>query len=179
MTRRVALPPLFVLLACSWISAQEFQSSSISADLKWVDLFTLKGEKHLIDDYSPRGPDGGIRVVVEIPTGTNAKWEVDKTDGSLKWEVQNGKPRIVKYLPYPGNYGLVPQTLHSSVLGGDGDPLDVLILGSSLPRGSIVEARLIGVLKLLDRGEQDDKLIAVLPHTPLANKISQEYWRSS
>ncbi|MCA9214678.1 MAG: inorganic diphosphatase, partial [Planctomycetales bacterium] len=53
--------------------------------------------------------------------------------------------------------------LLSKERGGDGDPLDVLLLGPSLPRGSIVQARVIGVLKLLDGGEQDDKLIAVVP----------------
>jgi inorganic pyrophosphatase len=104
--------------------------------------------------------------VIEIPAGTAAKWEVDKKDGSLKWEFKEGKPRIVKYLGYPGNYGMVPQTLLSEELGGDGDPLDVLVLGKMVSRGSVVEAKLIGILKFLDGGEQDDNLLAVLPGTP-------------
>ena len=87
----------------------------------------------------------------------------------MKWEFRNGKPRIVKYLPYPGNYGMIPQTLLPKETGGDGDPLDVLLLGPAQPRGSVIEARVIGVLKFLDGGEQDDKLLAVIPGTPLGD----------
>jgi inorganic pyrophosphatase len=124
---------------------------------------------HLVRDIAPETPEGRINVVIEIPAGTNAKWEVQKDSGLLGWEQRNGRPRIVQYLPYPGNYGMVPQTLLPKELGGDGDPLDVIVLGPALTRGSVVEARLIGVLELLDRGEQDDKLIAVLPEGPLGN----------
>jgi len=138
------------------------QSDTDSADAQDRNL-------HLVRDIAPKTPDGLINVVIEIPAGTNAKWEVQKDSGLLEWEQKNGRPRIVQYLPYPGNYGMVPQTLLPKELGGDGDPLDVIVLGSALARGSVVEARLIGVLELLDRGEQDDKLIAVLPEGPLGN----------
>lgn len=57
---------------------------------------------------------------------------------------------------------MVPGTLLAQEQGGDGDPVDVLVLGPAVPRGSMVKARPIGVLKMLDRGEQDDKIIAVL-----------------
>lgn len=126
-------------------------------------------QPHLVRDIAPKTSDGLINVVVEIPAGTNAKWEVQKDSGLLEWEQRDGRPRIVRYLPYPGNYGMVPQTLLPKELGGDGDPLDVIVLGPALTRGSVVAARLIGVLKLLDRGEQDDKLIAVLPGGPFGN----------
>jgi inorganic pyrophosphatase len=56
---------------------------------------------------------------------------------------------------------MIPQTLLSKEIGGDGDPLDVIILGPPILRGSIAKAKLIGVLKLLDGEEQDDKLITV------------------
>jgi inorganic pyrophosphatase len=68
----------------------------------------------------------------------------------------------VDYLGYPGNYGSIPGTALPKELGGDGDPLDVIVLGQAVPRGEIVDVRVIGVLKMLDGGEQDDKLIAVL-----------------
>jgi inorganic pyrophosphatase len=55
----------------------------------------------------------------------------------------------------------------SKEAGGDGDPLDVLLLGPAVPRGTVAAARLLGVLKLLDGGEQDDKLIAVTDAAPL------------
>ena len=137
-----------------------------------VDEYTLKGEKHLVRDYAPIDAMGNINVVVEIPTGTNAKWETDKTTGNLIWEFKKGKPRVVSYLAYPGNYGMIPRTVLSKELGGDGDPLDVLVLGPAYPRGSVVKARVIGILKMLDGGEQDDKIIAVVPDTDLGQASS-------
>ena len=62
---------------------------------------------------------------------------------------------------------MIPRTLLPKELGGDGDPLDVLVLGRALPRGSVVETKVLGVLKLLDRGEQDDKILAVPKECPL------------
>lgn len=142
--------------------------------LAYADTVRASGAMTPVDDYTIGGDidlmaqsafaeSGALRAVVEIPTGTSAKWEMSKEDPSqVYWEYKNGVPRIVNYLGYPGNYGAIPGTALPKELGGDGDPLDVLILGQSLPRGEVVEVRLIGVLKMLDDGEQDDKLIAVL-----------------
>lgn len=127
-----------------------------------IDQYTLKSAVHLVDGIDPMGGEGRIRVLVEIPAGSIQKWEVEKSSGDLKWEFRKGKPRLVKYLGYPGNYGMVPRTLLSVENGGDGDPLDVLVLGPAVPRGSVVDVKIIGMLKMLDKGEQDDKLIAVL-----------------
>ena len=139
-----------------------------------LDQYTLAGEKHLIRDYPSIDSEGNIIVVVEIPTGTNAKWEVDKATGHLKWEFKKKKPRVVRYLGYPGNYGMIPRTILPKELGGDGDPLDIIVIGPAVPRGSVVQARLIGVLEMLDNGEKDDKLIAVLSNSPLAKVSSIE-----
>ena len=139
-----------------------------AADLRPVDQYTLAGNRNLLTHFDPVDREGHINVVVEIPTGTNAKWEVDKETGYLTWELKKGKPRMVAYLGYPGNYGMVPRTILPEELGGDGDPLDVIILGPAVPRGTVVKARLLGVLQLLDDGEQDDKLIAVTLDSPLA-----------
>ncbi len=116
----------------------------------------------------PLDSAGNITVVVEIPAGTNDKWEVDKITGRLAWEQRDGSPRVVSFLPYPGNYGFIPRTLLSRETGGDGDPLDVIILGPALPRGSVSSARLLGVLRMQDGGEDDDKLIAVGLDGPFA-----------
>jgi inorganic pyrophosphatase len=62
---------------------------------------------------------------------------------------------------------MVPGTLQSAKDGGDGDPLDVIVLGPAHERGALVPVRLIGVLRLRDDGERDDKLIAVRPGNPL------------
>ncbi len=121
-----------------------------------------------MDGHPPRTASGGVRVVVEIPTGTTAKWEVDKHDGALRWELEDGQPRVVRYLGYPGNYGMIPRTLAAAADGGDGDPLDVLVLGDAVTRGTIVEVRLIGVLEMWDGGERDHKLLAVRQGTPFA-----------
>lgn len=127
-----------------------------------TDDFTIVGEQELMA-LPARNEDGTIRAIVEIPTGTSAKWEVSKENlNAVYWEYRDGAPRIVNYLGYPGNYGAIPGTALPRELGGDGDPLDVLILGQAVPRGEVVNVRLIGVLKMLDDGEQDDKLIAVL-----------------
>lgn len=75
--------------------------------------------------------------------------------------MKDGKPRKVNYLPYPANYGIVPSTLYPVVKGGDGDPLDVLVLGPALDKGSVVQVRLIGLMRMKDQGEGDDKLLAV------------------
>ena len=131
-----------------------------------VDPFRIVGERHFLDGYPARTDSGAVRVVVEIPAGTLGKWEVDKEDGSLAWEFIDEAPRVVQYLGYPGNYGMVPGTLLPRERGGDGDPLDVLVLGTALERGSIAEVRMVGVMQMLDQGEQDDKLIAVQDGTP-------------
>lgn len=120
-----------------------------------------------INDYPATNKDKTINIVVEIPAGTNEKWEVTKPDGKLELEYRKGKPRIIKYLGYPGNYGMIPGTLLSKATGGDGDPLDVLLIGAPVKRGDVVSGKLIGVLKFSDRGEKDDKLLAVLPGTEL------------
>lgn len=126
----------------------------------------------------PRDSAGNITVVVEIPAGTNEKWEVNKTTGRLEWEQLDGRPRVVAFLPYPGNYGFTPRTLLSREAGGDGDPLDVILLGSTLPRGTVATARLLGVLRMSDGGEADDKLIAVSPEGPFARVQSLDDMRS-
>jgi len=140
--------------------------------LRLIDPYTLKGEENLLSHHPAMNEDGTVNVVVEIPTGTTSKWEVVKPSGELKWEFKNGEPRVVRYLGYPGNYGMIPSTLLPKALGGDGDPLDVILLGPAIPRGTVVRARVIGVLELLDGGEQDDKILAVIEGDALARATS-------
>jgi inorganic pyrophosphatase len=61
---------------------------------------------------------------------------------------------------------MVPRTRLGKELGGDGDPLDVLVLGPALPRGTVVAVRVLGAIRLTDAGAKDDKLVAVVPHSP-------------
>ena len=121
---------------------------------------------HLINDIPYKNADGTINAVIEIPSGTDAKWETDKNSGQLYQPNENGKPRTVHYLPYVANYGFVPQTLSDPEKGGDGDPLDVVVLGPQLAKGAIVPTHAVGVIRLVDHGEQDDKLVLVPNHGP-------------
>ena len=130
--------------------------------------------KNLLKDFPAINKDGFVNAVVEIPSGTTEKWELNKASGKIEWEKVEGDRRIVNYIGYPGNYGMIPQTLLAKANGGDGDPLDILVLGPPAARGSVVSCKLIGVLYLKDRGEQDDKLIAVAANSPFENLQSIE-----
>ena len=130
---------------------------------------TVSPNRNLFEDYPPLTEKGQINAVIEIPSGTNEKWEFDKSQGILKWEEVNGRPRVIDYLGYPGNYGFVPKTLLDRKSGGDGDPLYVLVIGPPEERGTVVSCNLLGVLYLEDSGEKDDKLIAVSEGSTLFN----------
>ena len=97
--------------------------------------------------------DGGIiNVVVEIPQGSNQKIEWDRKIGAMK--LARIEPQI---FAKPTNYGFIPQTLDE-----DGDELDALIITDlPLPTGIYMEARVIGVMKFVDDGEVDDKVVVV------------------
>ena len=144
----------------------------IAPELKYNDPYTLLSPKNLLKDYPSKNSFGNVQAVIEVPVGRTEKWEVDKEDGNLKWNFKKGKPRVLKYIGYQGNYGMVPRTLLPKELGGDGDPLDIILLGPPLNRGDVVSAKLIGILKLLDNREQDDKLIAVQFNSPLKKSNS-------
>lgn len=114
-------------------------------------------------DFAAINENGSINVVIEISAGMVEKWEVTRDGSALKQDVQDGQLRVIDYLSYPVNYGMVPQTLLSKTFGGDGDPLDVLVIGAPLAQKQVVAVEVIGLMKLLDRGQKDDKLIAVVP----------------
>lgn len=96
--------------------------------------------------------NGTINVVVEIPAGSSHKIEWDRKLGVMK--LDRVEPKI---FAKPTNYGFIPQTLDE-----DGDELDVLLITDDpLTTGIVVEAKIIGVMKFVDDGEVDDKVIAV------------------
>jgi len=170
-----------ILLGCTFVLARGAvapYAAELAVGLNHVDQYTIAGAKHFVRDFEPLNSDGTVNAIVEIPTGTTAKWEVSKSDGQMRWEFQQGKPRIVQYLGYPGNYGMLPQTLLASDKGGDGDPLDVIVLGDAVPRGSVVRAQVVGILKLFDGGEVDDKIIAIHDKSPLAEAFDIDELRT-
>src|SRR5438128_11965797 len=92
-----------------------------------------------------------VPVIVEVPKGSNVKYELDKKTGLLRVD------RILfSSVHYPANYGFLPHTYCD-----DNDPLDVLVLGQVevVPR-CIMRAKAIGVMQMIDQNEEDDKIIA-------------------
>ncbi|MDR4511240.1 MAG: inorganic diphosphatase [Nitrososphaeraceae archaeon] len=93
-----------------------------------------------------------LNVIVEIPKGSNIKYEVDKDSGFLLVD-----RKLFTAMFYPCNYGFIPSTLED-----DGDPVDVLVLGEfSLVPLSVIRVRAVGVLNTEDEEGIDSKIIAV------------------
>lgn len=100
-------------------------------------------------------------MVVEIPAGTSKKVEYNPETNEFEIDQRNGTDRIISFLPYPGNYGFIPSTLSDPATGGDGDPLDVILIAEHLPQGEVIAIQPIAMLKLIDDGEEDFKILAV------------------
>lgn len=101
----------------------------------------------------PQPESGGdFFALIEIPAGSITKYEVDEDTGHVFVDRYMSMPVV-----YPANYGSIP-----SSQGGDGDPLDVLVFTREpiLP-GALIKVRAIGILHMVDGGEQDDKIVAV------------------
>lgn len=98
-----------------------------------------------------------VTAVIEVPKGSKTKYELDKTSGMLKVD------RILySSVHYPANYGFIPRSYCE-----DNDPLDILVLGQDPVHPlSLMRARPIGVMKMIDQGEADDKIIAVHADDP-------------
>lgn len=138
----------------------------LAAGLSFADPLTVKAPHDFLRGFPAKTGERTANAVVEIPCGTNEKWEV-KQDGGMRWDLKNGAPRVVEYLGYPANYGIVPRAVLGKEIGGDGDPLDVLVLGPAMPRGTVTSVKVLGIIHLVDGGETDDKLLAVVEDGPL------------
>lgn len=142
---KVMYPGLFFLLIISTFACNQAHKPTVP--MRDVKKLPLKGKL-------------GFNAVIEVPAGTNRKLEI-QPDGSYVAELVDGQPRIVNFLPYPGNYGFIPSTLMDEARGGDGDALDVIIIGETVPVGTVQEFIAIAVLKMIDEGENDTKIIGV------------------
>jgi inorganic pyrophosphatase len=103
-------------------------------------------------------------TVIEIPFGSSVKYELDKTSGLIKLD------RILySAVYYPANYGFIPQTL-----ADDDDPLDVLVLcQETVVPLTIINARAIGLMTMIDSGKMDHKIIAVATEDPEFNSYHE------
>ncbi|WP_136468221.1 inorganic diphosphatase [Flagellimonas onchidii] len=102
-----------------------------------------------------------VNAIVEISSGTSTKFEYDHFSKKFVIDQENGVDRIIEFLPYPANYGFVPSTVSGKEIGGDGDALDILIISKQLKKGTVVEVIPIAMLKLIDEGEIDHKIVAI------------------
>lgn len=104
-----------------------------------------------------------VNGIIEIPKNTRAKYELDKESGLLKMD------RVIySSMYYPANYGFIPQTYCD-----DDDPLDILVLSQiDIVPMCLVDAKVIGVMRMLDGGELDDKIIAVAENDMSVNHIN-------
>jgi inorganic pyrophosphatase len=93
-----------------------------------------------------------VNAIIEIPSDSKAKYELDKDSGLLRLD------RVLfSSVHYPQNYGFIPQSYCD-----DNDHLDILVISSiSVEPLCLMEAKVIGVMKMVDQGEEDDKIIAV------------------
>jgi inorganic pyrophosphatase len=99
-------------------------------------------------------------AVIEIPRGSNVKYELDKATGLLKLD------RVLySAVYYPANYGFIPQTYAE-----DDDPLDVLVLcQEAVDPLTLVRSRAIGLMTMIDSGKKDHKILAVALDDPEFN----------
>lgn len=110
-----------------------------------------------------KNPPSHLNAIIEIPKGSRAKYEVDKESGLIKLD------RVIyASMYYPLNYGFIPQTM-----GEDHDPLDIVVLTQvSVVPLCLIPSKVIGVMQMIDRGEADDKIIAVAEDDPSVSHIN-------
>jgi inorganic pyrophosphatase len=105
-----------------------------------------------------------FNTIIEIPFGSSVKYELDKTSGLIKLD------RVLySAVYYPANYGFIPQSLAE-----DDDPLDVLVFCQEpvVPL-TIIHARAIGLMTMMDAGKKDHKVIAVATEDPEFNSYHE------
>lgn len=108
-------------------------------------------------DHISAGKDvpNDLNVIIEIPAGSNVKYEIEKQSGAIVVDRFVAMPMF-----YPANYGFINETL-----ADDGDPTDVLVITPQpIAPGSVIRCRPIGILNMQDESGQDEKVVAV-PHT--------------
>jgi inorganic pyrophosphatase len=121
-----------------------------------------------IRDYMMIPPGTGeasvVNMIVEIPKGRRSKFEVDKATGLIKLDRY-----LYSSAVYPGDYGFIPQTLAE-----DGDALDILVMVNEPTfSGCLIEARVVGIFRMRDKGLNDYKILAVPHKDPLFGDIKR------
>jgi inorganic pyrophosphatase len=105
-----------------------------------------------------------VNMIVEIPKGCRSKFELDKETGLIKLDRYLYSSSV-----YPGDYGFIPQTL-----AADGDPLDILVMVNEPTfSGCLIEARVVGMFRMKDKGADDFKVLGVPTADPLFGHVKR------
>ena len=105
-----------------------------------------------------------VNSIIEIPEGSKGKYELHKESGLLKLDQV-----LYSSVHYPANYGFIPRTYCD-----DKDPLDILVICSiDVIALCIIESKVIGVMRMIDDDEEDDKIIAVAKNDMSVNYINE------
>jgi inorganic pyrophosphatase len=124
--------------------------------------------RNAIHDYMmiPPGTEipSVVNMIVEIPKGRRSKFEIDKQTGLIKLDRYLYSSSV-----YPGDYGFIPQTLAE-----DGDALDILVMVNEPTfSGCLIETRIVGLFRMVDRGQNDYKVLGVPHSDPLFAEITK------
>lgn len=127
---------------------------ALSAAFATAMLFAGPSSAEFVNpiDFPQSGDPTDVQVVIEIPAGSFTKYELDAKTGHIFVDRFQSMPVV-----YPTNYGSIPSTV-----GLDGDPLDALVITRQpVYPGALIRVRPIGIMKMIDGGDIDDKIVAV------------------
>ncbi len=127
---------------------------ALSAAFATAMLFAGPSSAEFVNpiDFPQSGDPTDVQVVIEIPAGSFTKYELDAKTGHIFVDRFQSMPVV-----YPTNYGSIPSTV-----GPDGDPLDALVITCQpVYPGALIRVRPIGIMKMIDGGDIDDKIVAV------------------
>jgi inorganic pyrophosphatase len=130
-------------LAAPEVQSNQSPPAKNAATKRWIHPFDIPQTKSFPDE---------VMAVIEIAQGSFTKYEIDPDSGLVAVDRFQSMPVV-----YPANYGVI-----TSSLAGDGDNLDVLVLSREpIVPGALIKIRPVGLLRMIDGGEEDDKVIAV------------------
>ncbi len=137
-------------------------NKDISHAKSLVNNYKIDNKISDLKKYNALNTDNTANAFIEIEAGENLKWEFNKKNNSIEVEFKNGKPRRINYLGYPFNYGFIVNTKLKKEFGGDGDPLDIIVLDQhKINRGELIKVKVIGMIEMKDKGLIDNKILSV------------------
>ena len=133
-----------------------------ASEYTYENDYRIRYSENYLENIPVKNNDGSFNAVIEIPSGTNQKWIIDQETNSLELEFQNSLPTIIKYLPFPTNFGILVNTNSLSNGNKDGNPINILVLNENpIERGDVVKVKIIGMLRLENNGKIENQIISV------------------